>query len=180
MAETERGERIVPANTGVPLPGQEAEAGTGNPVAAARVRAGADWFFWIAGLSAVNSAATLLGWEWRFLAGLGVTQVVDYFASADGGSGPLVLAANVLPLGFFAALGALARRGSAWAFLMGLAALAIDGGLALFLEDWFGAAFHAYAFWRIYGGLRLVPHLETEPGAAPGSPPAAPAPRLPL
>lgn len=37
-----------------------------------RANSGAGWFFWIAGLSVVNSAISLLGGGWSFVLGLGI------------------------------------------------------------------------------------------------------------
>ena len=41
---------------------------------------GANWFFWIAGLSVVNSLAAFFDVEWGFIIGLGITQIVDGIA----------------------------------------------------------------------------------------------------
>src|SRR5688572_28411552 len=46
-----------------------------------RLKSGASWFYWIAGLSIINSIAALSGAGWGFIVGLGVTQIVDEFAS---------------------------------------------------------------------------------------------------
>src|SRR3989441_3490956 len=48
-------------------------------------RNGAQWFYWIAGLSLINAAIAFAGQEWRFILGLGVTQVVQELAKAGGG-----------------------------------------------------------------------------------------------
>ena len=45
------------------------------------VSGGASWFYWIAGLSLVNSAIVLFGGQWNFIVGLGVTQIIDAIAS---------------------------------------------------------------------------------------------------
>src|SRR5215207_8255302 len=42
-----------------------------------RARGGANWFYWIAGLSVVNSLIFLFGGNLSFFAGLGVTQIID-------------------------------------------------------------------------------------------------------
>src|SRR5512138_3090367 len=43
----------------------------------ARIKSGAAWFYWIAGLSLINSVAALSGSKWGFILGLGITQVFD-------------------------------------------------------------------------------------------------------
>src|SRR5262245_49374424 len=42
-----------------------------------RARRGANWCYWIAGLSVINSVLFVAGANVHFLAGLGVTEIVD-------------------------------------------------------------------------------------------------------
>ena len=44
---------------------------------AQRVKSSANWFYWIAGLSVVNSIVVHTGSSWSFIAGLGITQLID-------------------------------------------------------------------------------------------------------
>ena len=43
---------------------------------------GANWFFWIAALSLLNSVISLANGEWAFIVGMGVTQIIDGVALA--------------------------------------------------------------------------------------------------
>ena len=45
-----------------------------------RFRNGANWFYWIAALSLINTIIVFSGGDWAFFFGLGVTQVVDVIA----------------------------------------------------------------------------------------------------
>jgi hypothetical protein len=45
-------------------------------------RNGINWFYRIAGLSIINTVLYFIGQEWGFIAGLGMTQVIDMFAYA--------------------------------------------------------------------------------------------------
>ena len=47
-----------------------------------RFRSGASWFYWIAGLSIVNSLVVHLQGQWAFVIGLGITQIIDAVAIA--------------------------------------------------------------------------------------------------
>ncbi len=38
---------------------------------------GAQWFFWVAALSVVNTLIGLSGSDWSFIIGLGITQMID-------------------------------------------------------------------------------------------------------
>src|SRR4051812_17626178 len=53
-----------------------------DPVLEARVKRGADWFYWIAGLSVINSIAQVTGANFHFLGGLGLTEVADAIIDA--------------------------------------------------------------------------------------------------
>src|SRR5438270_4545311 len=54
-----------------------------------QLRSGANWFYWIAGLSLLNTIIFMAGSDWHFVAGLGITQLIDAFANAPSVSMPL-------------------------------------------------------------------------------------------
>jgi hypothetical protein len=125
-------------------------------------KSGANWFYWIAALSLVNSMVQAFGGTFGFVVGLGVTQVFDAVgraAAETGGSvGTAVRgAAFVLDLfaaGVFALFGFLAGKRMGWAFVVGMALYALDGLLFLLVGDILSIAFHAFALVGIFVGLR--------------------------
>lgn len=125
------------------------------------VSAGASWFLWIAGLSIVNSIIGLAGGGVHFIVGLGITQVVDALAHQAGSSGIVLdLFINGFVAGIFVIFWHFARKGQSWAFMVGMLLYALDGLLLLSFKDIFSVAFHAYALFRIYNGMRAVPQLQ--------------------
>jgi len=122
--------------------------------AAAQVARGARWFYWIAGLSLVNSAIGIFGGGVHFVIGLGITQVFDVLTKPFGGTG-IVL--DVVINGTVAAVvclfGVFASKGQKWAFLVGMVLYGMDGLLLLLGGDYFSVAFHAYAIYAISRGL---------------------------
>ena len=56
---------------------QEKDAIEGKLKIESKFKSGASWFFWIAGLSIINSIILLAGGQWNFIVGLGVTQIID-------------------------------------------------------------------------------------------------------
>jgi hypothetical protein len=50
---------------------------------AQRHKSGANWFYWIAGLSLATSLIALGGGSWGFLISLGTTQVIDGLAAGS-------------------------------------------------------------------------------------------------
>ena len=126
-------------------------------VAAARVRAGAKWFYWIAGLSMINSLAVISGGNFHFVVGLGVTSVVDAMARQVGSMGSVLdVVINGFVSGTFVLFGYFAVKGQRWAFLVGMGLYALDGLLLLGAKDFLGMGFHAYALFAIYRGLQAA------------------------
>lgn len=137
-----------------------------------RLRSGANWFFWIAALSLVNSAVFLFGGSWSFFAGLAVTQVVDGLVVAISGANEFSLA-RVITLGIdvfiaalFAACGVFAGRRQNWAFVAGMILYALDGVLALLFGAFLSAGFHVFALVMIFKGFSAARELNAAETAA--------------
>jgi len=123
-------------------------------------RSGGQWFYWVAGLSFINAAVALIGQEWRFILGLGVTQLVQELAQESGGAGIKAGLVGLAVIGLFAFLGQRAIQGYRWAFLVGMALYALDGAIFLLVQDWVGVGFHAFALIMIargYSAARRLP-----------------------
>lgn len=134
-----------------------------------QVKSGADWFFWIVGLSIINSLALALGGKWSFLIGLGSTQFVDGFINALAVEfGPpiqtiiriLGLVISVIIAGVFALFGLLARKGHKWSFIVGMMLYALDGIIFLLVGDLASLGFHLFALFWISVGLRAKIQLD--------------------
>lgn len=135
---------------------------------------GASWFYWIAGLSLINSIAAFAGSTWGFIFGLAVTQIVDAIAKQAGGSVATVaaLVIDVFIAGVLVFLGVIARKGQVWAYWIGMALYALDGLVSLIGAYWLGVAFHAFALYSIYHGLAALKQLRAL-ASAPGAQAAA-------
>lgn len=130
-----------------------------------RMLSGANWFFWIAVLSLINSVILLSSGQWSFLAGLGITQIIDALAtqiSAAGGSGATIIALimDITVAGFFVFFGLMARKRQGWAFIVGMVLYGLDGLLFLLAQSWLSIAFHLFALYGIYQGLRALNRLK--------------------
>ncbi len=148
-------------------------------------RAGANWFFWIAGLSMVNSLIILFNGEWSFVVGLGATQVVDGIAYAaaeelDANAVTIVrgvaLALDVLIALVFVGFGWLARKRMGWAFVLGMLLYFVDGLIFLLVQDWLSIGFHAFALFCIFGGyasMKKLVQMESQPEYTPARAPAS-------
>ena len=130
-------------------------------VAAARTRAGARWFYWIAALSMINSLAVIAGGNFHFVVGLGITSVVDAFARQVGTAGSvLAIIINGFVAGVFALFGYFAVKAQKWAFLLGMGIYLLDGVLLFGARDFLGIAFHAYALFAIYRGYEAAQQIQ--------------------
>jgi len=91
-------------------------AGGARQMLEQRRLSGARWFYWVAGLSLVNSIASLAGQQWRFILGLGITQLVDALATHSGRGIAVVAVMDAAIVAGFVLLGRFAQRGRVWAF----------------------------------------------------------------
>jgi|RhiMethySRZTD1v2_1073278.scaffolds.fasta_scaffold43350_6 hypothetical protein len=136
-----------------------------------RFRSGANWCYWIAGLSLVNSVASLMESDWRFAAALGITQICDAIALIAAQKSPnaamvihaVVIIADLGAAACFVLLGLLARQKKIWAFVAAMALYAIDSMIVLWLRDILGIAIHAFALLGLYGGMKACRQLLATP-----------------
>lgn len=147
--------------------------------AVGRAQRGASWFFWIAALSAINSIIAITGGGRVFIFGLGVTQVVDAFATVfeqelglGRGSwlGIAGLALSLLVAGLIALIGYLARKGNSVVYLFGMGLYVLDGLLVAVFQDWLSLLFHAVVMIYLVMGFRALRVLTTSPPMPSGGP----------
>jgi hypothetical protein len=138
-----------------------------DPELLLRIRRGANWFYWIAGLSVINSIAYAGGANFHFLAGLGITEVadavVDVFVREGAPSairGVAILFDLVAVIGF-ALCGYFANKYFRTAFIVGIGFYFIDALIVLLLGDFFMAAFHAIALYGLIRGFLACRELKT-------------------
>ncbi|MGE5195398.1 MAG: hypothetical protein ACM3U2_23135 [Deltaproteobacteria bacterium] len=133
----------------------------------AKMRGGANWFFWIAGLSIANTVILLMEGDRHFVVGLGITQLVNGVALAFAQQAPetamigkvVAFVITLLASAVVAAFGFGARRGMAWLFTLGMALYFLDGLLFLLFQDWMSVGFHLFALYCMFGGLRAAREL---------------------
>lgn len=121
------------------------------------IASGANWFFWIAALSLVNSVALYTGANFTFIIGLFITQIVDsigielYSGTTER---MYVFIFNLFIIGAVVGFGFLSKKKHNWAFMIGMITYTLDGLLALLYQDFLGAAFHVVALYGIYRGFQ--------------------------
>jgi len=133
-----------------------------------RAKAGANNFYWIGGLSVVNSLITAFGGGVTFVIGLAITQIVDGIAIGAGKALPdaalivkiIGLAISVGISGVIALFGYFAGNGKRWAFITGMILYGFDALVMLLVQDWIAFAFHLYFLYGLYNGLQALNQLQ--------------------
>jgi hypothetical protein len=141
-------------------------------------KSGVNWFYWIAGLSILNSLIFTLGGDLYFVVGLGVNYLltgiiygmtgVD-FTLLPTGIKILTLLLCVIASSVFFLFGYLANKKSAWAFITGMILYTLDGLIFLMIGDYLSIAFHAMALLFIFKGYsasQKLKRIEFEAGMA--------------
>ena len=143
-----------------------------------KVRSGANWFYWIAVLSIINSIILIVGGEWSFVVGLGITQAVSGFAYVIIEETPdlrgivltVAVLANLAIVASCAAFGFRARTRNPRVLVFGMTLYGLDGLLCLAFSDYLGFGFHLLVLWFMFGGVRALQALhEGAEGNAPQS-----------
>ena len=121
-------------------------------------KSGANWFYWIAGLTIITSVIAFGGGGIRFLISLGSTQIIDGIAAAlsaeIGGAAKVVaLALDLIVTGVFVLFGWLANKKFLWAYILGMAAFLLDGLVALLAGDIIGVVAHAVVLFFLFRGF---------------------------
>jgi len=129
---------------------------------------GVNWFFWIAGLSILNTLIFLLGGSITFVVGLGITQIVDgfmYGLASEIGQGGIVarligFVIDIFVSGIFVLFGILGRKRFRWSIVLGAVLYALDGVILIPFKDVLGVAFHIWALSGIVGSLKWLKELQ--------------------
>jgi hypothetical protein len=125
-----------------------------------RRRLGAGWFYWVAGISLINAVITLAGQHWRFIIGLGTTQLATGLAVRTGRGWPPAILLDLVLIGGFMLLGYLALQRHLWAFAAGIAAYALDGLIFLAARNWIGFGFHVLVLVMVRKGFQAARQLD--------------------
>ena len=136
-------------------------AGASDAATVAQLKSGASWFYWVAALSLVNSIVAFTGSDWRFIIGLGITQIFDAIGHEIASGGKVVaLALDLIVAGVFVLFGVFANKGHLWAFIVGMVLFALDGLIFLLAQDWIGVGFHVFVLYCLFRGVQACRQLK--------------------
>lgn len=137
-----------------------------------RIKGGSRWFFWIAGLSIINSVLFYTGSELVFVVGLGTTQLIDGFSkallnsSSNVGASLLLFLVDVLIALVIILFGYYAGQKNRWAFIVGIIVYVCDTILMLIFQQMLGLAFHIIGLLGIYNGFSALNTLRKKEAKA--------------
>lgn len=133
-----------------------------------QLRSGASWFYWIAGLSIINSIIYIFKGKLTFVVGLGFTQLIDGIAAgiseiADPTLMPMIrtigLVLNIAIACGFVGFGVLGNKRKSWAIVTGMVLYGLDVIILIIATDWFSILFHLIGLFGLYTGLRACTQL---------------------
>jgi len=144
---------MTEATPSTPTPAVPANRDPAAIAALPIVRSSAHWFWWIAGLSLLNTVLTLGGTGTQMVVGLGMTLLSDV---TFGARSPVGFAIDAAALAFFLVIGRQAARGQLWAFYVGTAVYALDALVYVRFQDWMPVALHALVIYFIVRGVLVL------------------------
>lgn len=125
-----------------------------------QAKSGANWFYWIAGASLVNTIIFLFNGSLNFIVGLGIVQITNGIALAveqqTGSTTTPRIGAFLVNLAIstiFLVIGYFAGKGLMWIFTIGIVLYTLDAIIFLLFGDWLSIGFHAFALFFIVRGL---------------------------
>ncbi len=134
-----------------------------------RGKNGAAWFYWIAGLSLINTVMVLSQGGLAFALGLNITMIPDSIAAdvalKPGGNLTVLAVALVFDaviLGLFVFCGYLSQRRVLSIFALGMAIYLLDGVIGFVLmgfNDLMGIGIHVFALWSMWSGFTAFREL---------------------
>lgn len=133
----------------------------------AQVNSGANWFFWIAGLSLINTVIALAGADFSFAIGLGITQIFDGVAAAiaEESATPalkfIAVALDLIAIAAFVGLGFLGRARHSWAFIVGIVLFGLDTIFFLLAFAVLGIIIHGLAIFYLFRGMTAARELNS-------------------
>ncbi len=120
---------------------------------AGQVKNGASWFYWIAGLSIINTIIVIIGQDLNFVIGLGITQIIDEFGKNGTINKALQIGLDIVITGIVALFGYFGNKGKSWSFIAGIVLYTLDGLLFLIGMALLPLGFHVFALFFIVRGF---------------------------
>ncbi|OHD36061.1 MAG: hypothetical protein A2Y30_01305 [Spirochaetes bacterium GWE1_32_154] len=123
-----------------------------------QMKNGLSWFYWIAAFSTINSILFFINADISFLAGLGITQIINVFINEIQHAKIIGLILNIVFILGFILLGEYSKKSNPL-ILFGIIIYSLDSIIFLFIQDWFSFGFHVFAIMGIISGYKAKKNL---------------------
>lgn len=123
------------------------------------IHKGANWFYWIVGLSLVNVVLSAFGADVHFIIGLGYAELSAAGLTLEGDSAIVKIisaALTILVLCGFLFIGRKAHQPSKGWFMAGIILYGLDSLIYLYVTDILPALFHLYVLYNLVMGYRAI------------------------
>ncbi len=123
------------------------------------IHRGANWFYWIVGLSLVNVGLAVAEADRHFLVGVAMAEIATGLITEVDASTTYQVIGGVLIfiiLGAFLLIGRKAHKPSKIAFIIGMVLYGLDGIIYLAFSDFLSAAFHGYVIYNFWTGYKAI------------------------
>lgn len=131
------------------------------------------WFYWVGGLSIVNTLIIQFDGEVSFIVGLGVTQLFDGIALAlreEAAVGEwisyVLLGINILISLGFCLFGIAGKKSKMGIYIIGMILYGMDALLFLAVADYLSFGFHIFALYFLVKGIGKMKELQASIGAS--------------
>lgn len=129
-----------------------------------QIHRGANWFYWMVGLSLVNAVLVTAKADLHFILGLAYSDFASALLTYAEGSQLTVIFGAVALLFIillFLFIGKKSHQPSKGFYLAGIILYGIDGLIYLAFEDYLSAIFHIYVIYNLWMGYKWVgPYLD--------------------
>lgn len=123
-------------------------------------KSGANWFYWLAGLSVLSTILLYMGSSIIPALTLGIAELLTYLA-LDEPSWIVVLAPMyLLSVSVIGIIGFFSNKGVRWLYLIGIILIGLDTLLVLLAVDIMGILFHAIALYFLIQGYIALGKLK--------------------
>ncbi len=127
------------------------------------IHRGANWFYWIVGLSLVNATLALFDANLHFIVGLAYTEIASGIIKAADDSIFFKLFGGVsllMIIGAFLFIGKKAHKPNKTLYLVGIILYALDGVIYFAFSDFLPGIFHIYVVYNLWLGYRAINDYE--------------------
>lgn len=123
-------------------------------------KSGANWFYWLAGLSLLSTILLYMGSSIIPALTLGIAELLTYLALEEPSWIVVLAPMYLLSVSVIGVIGFFSSKGVRWLYLIGIILIGLDTLLVLLAVDIMGILFHAIALYFLIQGYIALGKLK--------------------